>query len=90
VPFEAGALERQLNEAAMGYVNDPGCIKVTDAGALEVSSLFLWYLEDFGGSERAVINHLMAYAEPELAMRLQKFERITGATFDWRLDDAAS
>ena len=37
-----------------------------------------------------MINHLMAYAAPELAMRLQKFERITGETFDWRLDDAAS
>jgi hypothetical protein len=89
VPFAAAELERQLNEAAMAYVNDPGCIRIAD-GALAVSSLFLWYQEDFGGSERAVINHLMAYAAPELAMRLQKFERITGETFDWRLDDAAS
>ena len=72
----------------MGYVNDPGCIRAYE-GALEVSSLFLWYQEDFGGSERAVINHLMAYAAPELAMRLQRFDHITGETFDWRLDDAA-
>ena len=45
----AAELERQLNEAAMAYVNDPGCIRIAD-GALEVSSLFLWYQEDFGGS----------------------------------------
>ena len=32
----------------------------------------------------------MAYAEPELAMTLQKFERITDDRFDWRLNDAAS
>jgi len=87
-PFRADRLERQLNQAAMAYVNDPHCIRLDDR-TLEVSSLFRWYQEDFGGSERAVINHLMAYAEPQLAMRLQKFERITGDAFDWRLNDTA-
>jgi hypothetical protein len=87
-PFLADRLERQLNEAAMAYVNDPRCIRFPGQ-TLEVSSLFRWYQEDFGGSERAVINHLMAYAEPQLAMRLQNFERITGEMFDWRLNDAA-
>jgi len=86
-PFEGDRLERQLNEAAMAYVNDPHCIQFED-GALLVSSLFRWYQDDFGGSERAVINHLMAYAEPELAMRLQNFDRIGAETFDWRLNDA--
>jgi hypothetical protein len=87
-PFLADRLERQLNQAAMAYVNDPQCIRF-EGPTLEVSSLFRWYQEDFGGSERAVINHLMAYAEPQLAMRLQKFDRITGDAFDWRLNDAA-
>jgi hypothetical protein len=63
------------------------CIQLADR-TLEVSSLFRWYQEDFGGSERAVINHLMAYAEPELAMRLQTFDRLSADMFDWRLNDA--
>jgi len=87
-PFRADRLERQLNQAAMAYVNDPQCIRLGDQ-TLEVSSLFRWYQDDFGGSERAVINHLMAYAEPRLAMQLQQFDRITGEAFDWRLNDAA-
>jgi hypothetical protein len=87
-PFRAERLERQLNEAAMAYINDPNCIRLVDR-TLEVSSLFRWYQEDFGGSERAVINHLMAYAEPELAMQLQQFDRISADAFDWRLNDAA-
>jgi len=87
-PFLADRLERQLNQAAMAYVNDPHCIRFADQ-KLEVSSLFRWYQDDFGGSERAVINHLMAYAEPQVAMRLQKFDRISGDMFDWRLNDAA-
>jgi Protein of unknown function, DUF547 len=87
-PFRAERLEQQLNDAAMAYINDPGCIRMADE-VLEVSSLFRWYEADFGGSERAIINHLMAYADPQLAMRLQKFNRITAAAFDWRLNDAA-
>jgi hypothetical protein len=86
-PFEGVRLHRQLDEAAMTYVNDPRCIQLVDR-TLEVSSLFRWYQEDFGGSERAVINHLMAYAEPELAMQLQKFDRLSADMFDWRLNDA--
>ena len=53
-------------------------------------SLYRWYRDDFGGTDRDVINHLMAYAEPNLAMKLQGFDRITDDGFDWRLNDAAS
>ena len=37
-----------------------------------------------------IINHLMAYAEPKLAMTLERFEHITDDGFDWRLNDATS
>jgi hypothetical protein len=87
-PFEAKRLDRQLSEAAMAYVNDPRCITIADDG-LGLSSIYRWYRSDFGSTDRDVINHLMAYAEPDLAMRLQKFDRITDDGFDWRLNDAA-
>jgi hypothetical protein len=86
-PFEADRLERQLNQAAIAYINDPRCVQ-TGGDQLVVSSLYRWYQEDFGGSDRAVINHLMAYAEPGLAMTLQHFEGIAGDRFEWRLNDA--
>ena len=86
-PFQADRLERQLSQAAMAYINDPRCI-VTDGDRLVVSSIYRWYQEDFGGSDRGVINHLMAYAEPDLAMSLQHFDRIAGDDFEWRLNDA--
>ena len=57
-------------------------------GELHVSSLYRWNLKAFGGSERAIIQHLMAYAEPDLAMSLQNFDRLHGDHFDWRLNDA--
>ena len=86
-PFQADRLERQLSQAAIAYINDPRCI-ATDGDRLVVSSIFRWYRDDFGGSDRDVINHLMAYAEPGLAMSLQQFERIAGDGFEWRLNDA--
>jgi len=86
MPFTSDRLDHQLSDAAMSYVNDPRCIRMEDRQLL-VSSLFRWYRADFGGSDRAVIYHLMGFAEPGLAMKLQQFDRIDGDVFDWRLND---
>lgn len=86
LPFSGGLLDQQLSDAAMAYVNDPRCIEIEN-GELHVSSLYRWNLQAFGGSERAIIQHLMAYAEPDLAMSLQDFDRLHGDHFDWRLND---
>jgi hypothetical protein len=86
-PYQGRDLDRQLSKVAMAYVNDPRCVSV-EGDDLAVSSLFRWYRDDFGGSDSAVIHHLMGYAEPRLAMSLQRFERIGGDSFDWRLNDA--
>jgi hypothetical protein len=86
--FSGDRLEQQLSKAAMAYINDPRCIQI-EGRQLGLSSLYRWYRDDFGGSDRAIINHLMAYAEPRLAMTLQRFDRISDDGFDWRLNDAA-
>ena len=89
VPFSGDDIERQLSDAAMAYVNDPRCISIND-GELHVSSLYRWHFKAFGGSDQAIIWHLMAYAEPDLAMSLQNFDRLSGDHFDWRLNDAVN
>jgi Protein of unknown function, DUF547 len=86
-PYQAERLEHQLSKAAMAYVNDPRCIRIED-DRLGVSSLYRWYAPDFGGPDTAIINHLMAYAEPKLAMQLERFEKVSDDGFDWRLNDA--
>lgn len=88
IPFSGQQLEQQLNEAAMAFVNDPRRITIQD-GRLYVSSVYRWRMEAFGSTERGIISHLMAYADPELAMALQKFDRVHGEIFDWRLNDSA-
>lgn len=89
VPFTSHQLNRELSDAAIAYVNDPRCIQIEER-ELVVSSLFRWYREDFGGSDDAVIHHLMGFAAPHQAMKLQKFDRIDRDVFDWRLNDATS
>lgn len=86
IPYSGAALDKQLSDVAMAYINDKRCIMI-DGDELRVSSLYRWNIKDFGGSDRGIIHHLMAYAAPELAMSLQKFDRIHGDGFDWRLND---
>ena len=87
VPYSGALLDQQLSEVAIAYVNDKRCIAI-DKGKLRVSSLYRWNIQDFGGSDQGIIHHLMAYANPDLAMTLQKFDRIHGDRFDWRLNDS--
>jgi hypothetical protein len=86
-PFYGDQLDRQLSEAAMAYINDRRCIRI-EGDHLSLPSLYRWYRADFGPTDRDVINHMLAYAEPNLAMKLQGFDRIDEDGFDWRLNDA--
>jgi hypothetical protein len=88
VPFEAAELDRMLDAAAIEFVNGPHGARL-GADGLWVSSIYVWFEEDFGGDEAGVIRHLLAYATPGLAMRLQKLDGIAAHGYDWSLNDAA-
>jgi len=86
-PFGAATLGPQLDEAARGFVNHPRGVAIDD-GELEVSSIYHWFMEDFGKDDRDVIAHLEAYAAPDLARQLHGFASIDDHAYDWRLNDA--
>lgn len=86
-PFAGAGLDQALDLAAMAYVDNPRGMRL-ESGELWVSSLYVWYIDDFGGDDAGVIRHLMAYAEPEVAMRLQALDAIAGHGYDWSLNDA--
>ena len=54
---------------------------------LVVSSIYLWYEADFGGSETGVIAHLKRYARPELASARAIIDHISGDSYDGALND---
>ena len=84
--FTAGNAEILLDQAARDYVNDPRGAAVA-RGRLTVSSIYIWYKADFGGTDRGVIDHLRRYAGPELAAALAGIDRVSGDRYDWRLND---
>lgn len=85
--FTAANTEILLERAARRFVNHPRAVQVGRDGGLRLSSIYIWFREDFGGSEEAVLGHLSAYAEPSLREALAS-GRITGDFYDWSLNGA--
>lgn len=84
--YTADRLEQMLEAGARRYVNHPRGVSIED-GRLIVSSIYVWFAEDFGGSDQAVIAHLQRYAETELKSRLMRLSSIDDDRYDWALND---
>ncbi|MEO1659577.1 MAG: DUF547 domain-containing protein [Pseudomonadota bacterium] len=83
----AATLDEELDEAARDYINNPRGVTVRRNGTLQVSTIYKWFREDFGGSNNGVIDHLLEHAEPELAAQIEAKRRITKHEYDWSLND---
>jgi len=84
--FTAANTDALLEAGARAYVNHPRAVEIVD-GELVVSSLYLWYEEDFGGDEVSVIAHLRRFAGGELSRALLGRTDIDDDRFDWALND---
>jgi len=87
VPLTGANAESVLDASARVYINHPRGAMIT-RGRLEVSSLYRWYREDFGGDEAGVIAHVKRYAAPAMAAQLQSVSAIDRYRYDWALNDA--
>jgi len=85
--FTGAGIEAQLDRAARDYVNSPRGVTIA-RGTITVSKIYDWYAADFGGSGQGVIDHLLRFAEPELARAIRGIGRIGGSAYDWRLNGA--
>jgi hypothetical protein len=86
--WTAGTLDADLDTAARAYVNHPRGVSVRADGRLEVSKIYSWYKEDFGGTEEGILAHLAAYAAPDLAGQIRTSADIVSYRYDWSLNDA--
>lgn len=85
--FTADNLEAMLDKAARAFVNSPRGATIED-GRLRVSSIYIWFKADFGGSDTTVIQHLNRHARPDLVRELAMVTGISGHQYDWTLNDA--
>ena len=83
--YTAEHLEEQLEKAARDYINHPRGVDFKE-GVLWVSSIYDWYRDDFGGSDRALLRHLVQYAAPSLAEKLGGYEGRIKDHYDWALN----
>ncbi|MES0825767.1 DUF547 domain-containing protein [Ruegeria sp. SCP11] len=88
--WQAETLERDLAAAERAYINDPRGVRFDERGGLILSKIYIWFREDFGPNEQAVLSHIQWVAEPELRARLQEVQRVKAYKYDWALNDAAS
>ncbi|MGF1475676.1 MAG: DUF547 domain-containing protein [Geminicoccaceae bacterium] len=84
-PYRGSMLDRQLSYAAIDFINHPRGVSISGRH-LQVSSIYRWFREDFGGDDRAIIRHLAAFAKPALAYELQHFNDIDAHDYDWALN----
>jgi hypothetical protein len=79
--------EALLEKGAGEYINHPRGVWF-DRGRVKVSSIYKWFMSDFGGDHKGVMGHLGKYASPVLKKRLEGKRRFRGHAYDWSLNDA--
>lgn len=84
--FTAENTDELLDASARAYVNHPRGVDFVDDDFLVISSIYKWYVADFGGTEESVIKHLVKYADKALATRLRKFTGSVDYEYDWSLN----
>lgn len=85
--YTAENTDALLDKGAREFVNSPRGARIEN-GKLTVSSIYVWFVSDFGGTDAGVIDHLKKYAHPDLRARLEKIDRISDNQYDWTLNDA--
>lgn len=77
--------EALLAKGAREFINHPRGVSI-QKGKLQVSSIYVWFQEDFGRSAVDLMDHWLEFAEPPLAGPLEKYQGGLSHDYDWRLN----
>jgi hypothetical protein len=77
--------EALLDKGAKEFINHPRGVALT-GGKLKVSSIYVWFQEDFGGDAEGLMEHWRNYANPGLSGALEKYQGGLSHDYDWRLN----
>lgn len=87
--YTGGKTEALLEKGAREFINHPRGVEIKN-GRLKVSSLYVWFDEDFGGSAEGLMEHWQEYATGSLADALTKYKGSLEHDYDWQLNGADS
>ncbi len=83
--FDSSNTETLLDKASKQFINHPRAFSLTDEG-LVLSSIFTWYSEDFGNSEKEVVETIAKYLDNQ-ALQLDEESHLQISYFyDWSLN----
>ena len=82
--FSAGSLDSQLETLAKGYINSDRGVKFNAANkTAELSKIFDWYKDDFGGDAA-----VLAFINKRRSSPLPPDTKISYQDYDWGLNEA--
>jgi hypothetical protein len=84
-PYQGNILNRQLDEMATAFLNDPAR-NYLDGNTLYASSIFKWFAEDFNND---IVGYFLRYAREDLKKRLEDNRdktKIKYLDYDWSLN----
>ncbi len=84
--FTADNVESLLEAGARDYVNHLRGVDFVDEDFIVISSIYDWWVDDFGGTEAGVMEHLVRYAARDPAGKLRVFEGAVESEYDWALN----
>ncbi|MEM8790641.1 MAG: DUF547 domain-containing protein [Pseudomonadota bacterium] len=83
--YRGATLEQELASAERAYVNDPRGISRRN-GLLVISSIYVWFREDFAQSEEGVLDYLRQHADGPAKAALDGKARADDHAYDWALN----
>ncbi|OUS18751.1 DUF547 domain-containing protein [Rhodospirillales bacterium 47_12_T64] len=78
--------EEQLDLAARNFIDHPRAITIPENNEAIVSSIYVWFKEDFGGSDAAILDHLRTYATKDKKKLLMNVRSLESHRYDWDLN----
>jgi hypothetical protein len=87
--YTAENTDSLLEKGGQEYINHPRGVAIKN-GKLQVSSIYVWFQEDFGGNSVGLMEHWQEYAERKLADALSNYSGGLAHDYDWRLNGIQS
>lgn len=85
--YVGASLDGRLTQAAIAFINSSSGVRATN-GQVTASRIYDWFYTDFGGSDSAVLDHILGYLDAEKRGVIQTIGKIHDVDYDWRLNDA--
>ncbi|MEM8525043.1 MAG: DUF547 domain-containing protein [Bacteroidota bacterium] len=82
--YQPAQLEEQLNQQTTIALDDPTFLKVMEE-KVELSKIFEWYIDDFGGNRLTTLTFVNKYKTEKVDLK----SRVGYYTYDWTLNDKA-